>query len=148
MSPALSALIVAVGSFYFVMGVAWIGSDRSTAIARFVRTAFLYTPPWVPRDAILGFVPAGIGLSAVGVGSAIGRDALLLSLYAGGVMGLVACWLCWTAPWFLKPAWVREEEASGVRSVRMDRWDRGLTVAFAIMIVLFMVLVSVLALGS
>jgi hypothetical protein len=98
----------------------------------------------MPRYVWYGFVPGGAALLVLAAGLALRGAALLILLYCASLLALGASWLVSRPPWWLKPEWVREDEARGARSVVQEGWDRGLVIAYRIAVVILVLCITVL----
>jgi hypothetical protein len=132
--------LLAFAAFFLAWGAAWPASDREGRMWRAVRVAGSM-PVRGPRDAIYGFIPAGLACLALVGGFLAGRSAFFVGFFTACGLGYLAIWLTWCPPARLKPSWVVAEEERGSRSVRMDRWDRGLCIAAALGITVMIVCV-------
>lgn len=104
------------------IGILSIGMAIGFRKGRLRRLAFAYwdaTMPWYIRNAVFGFAPTGVVLLAsaviglaVGAGSVTGAFvALPFMLSLGPLFLLVILWAR-RPPEFLKPEWLRDEEAA------------------------------------
>lgn len=114
---------------FLAMGGMWPASDREGRLWRAVRAGGSLRTARAPRDAIYGYLPSGLACLAMAAGFLAGPKATAVALVVACGLGYLAIWLTWRPPARLKPQWVLYAEQSGRRSVRMDRWDRGLCVA-------------------
>jgi hypothetical protein len=135
----LFLFFIASGVLILSMGVLWRASDREGRIWHGVRVGGSFRTAGAPRDAIYGSIPAGLACLALAAGILAGPKPTAVALIVASGLGYLALWLTLHPPARLKPRWVLDAEQSGRRSVRMDRWDRGLCVAGAIAITVLLV---------
>jgi len=130
-------LVTAAGLFLGI-GALWPASDRDGRFWRALRISGSVRTASTPRDAIYGFIPAGLACLVVAAGVVAGRRAHVVMLVVACGLGYLAVWLALHPPERLKPRWVVDAESSGRRSARMDRWDRNLcyAAAFGITVIL------------
>ena len=143
MRPDLAILIALVGVFCIVVGIGWMRGDHGSRLSR-VAISFTNSSYSMPRDAVYGFVPAGVAVVLIAAGMLLSHRASIIALYVAMPIAGIAIAFTWHPPEAMKPGWVRAEEAIGKRSKRMDAWDRGLTVLAAIGLVVTAVVFTIL----
>jgi hypothetical protein len=146
-APAV-LIFLAVAAWFLWIGALWPGTDREGRVWRAVRAVGSEPSFRAPRDAVYGFIPAGLGFVARASAFLIGGAAAMVCFFVAGGFGYVAIWFAWRPPARLKPNWIIVAEQSGRRPVRMDAWGRGLCIIGMIWITVGLVSLSLAFMGS